>query len=387
MEFEDDFEPGFEEGDVEQNSLVRGKSDDAAAGGVIFKDDGMACLGPVGIIRETFNLWGAHSKTLLQTVLLLGLPNGLLLWVFCQFYLLPRIPALNPTPSTDATAMMSPNLGEHFFGSHYLRHEFSLSKLLRTFSLWVVAFNLAKFAISSVNYAAVFHVVGCIYTGRSVSFTQVLKAVGRLWKRLMITAFCGYLIGSAVVVIFLGSSMLSYGLMRSFPKNVYVMLSVVLFLMAMTVVILVLVVYYSIVMSVAFVVASIDEVGAYGFAAVMKSAKITKGKRWTAFGLWCVYYIPAMFSVVLMVQPATGPNWLRGLLIAGLSLLVGAFYMTANSLSTGILYVSCKAHHEESIPYDTYFLDDYSRLRDGYRRVDSPKRKILNHHQDRKDAN
>ncbi|KAL3696771.1 hypothetical protein R1sor_010847 [Riccia sorocarpa] len=295
----------------------------------------MSELGPLGILRETVALCFDNVETLVWIQLTMVLPAMIAIVASAQILDIAN-QGLNPSSEGGPT---------------------SSSPLRFTVLLLVyVLILLINLAISIAPIGALFYTVGCCYTGMTVTYSETMHSLPKVWPRLLVTGLWIFLV--ACVAIFIDTS-IQLGTSIFTAKPLIEIIRVLLTLVFSC--------YFGTILQVASGVTTLEE--NYGLSAISKAEKLLREKWWTAFGLFLIYVVP-------MGALAYADHWSRKYLDWGehetiKKLLVQALFVVVNSLmlqwgtlSGGVLYVACKAFHHESIvlyvSLDPHNLEPYS---------------------------
>jgi hypothetical protein len=222
-----------------------------------------------------------------------------------------------------------------------------LSNFSITWSFWLfeAAYLTFSHIFSLLSIAAVVYTIACIYTGREVTFNQVMRVVPKIWKRLMLTClstFAAFFVYNIVAII----------LTLIFIRVLYFVSTdyVVPVLIVLRILYAAGFVYMVIVLQLANVVTVLED--AHGFHALSKSKALIKGKM----GVSTVLFL--MFSIsVWLVQVAfqklvvdSGDQSLglanRVAIICLLMLFnLNLFWLVIQT----VIYLVCKSYHHENI--------------------------------------
>ncbi|CAK9133785.1 unnamed protein product [Ilex paraguariensis] len=201
------------------------------------------------------------------------------------------------------------------------------------------------------------------FSTREVTFKKVMRVVPKVWKRLMVTFLCTFLVffvyNLVAVLIFFIWAITDGG-------NT---IAVVIFFIIL-ICYVVGFVYLTILWQLASVVSVLEDT--YGFKAMIKSKELIKGKMWVAivfffklnFSLYAIQYVFQYFVVYgwpLRSEYRIGVGLLCFLLLLML-ILFGLVIQT-------IIYFVCKSYHQESIDKSALsehlevFQGEYERLK------------------------
>ncbi|KAI3820400.1 hypothetical protein L1987_07946 [Smallanthus sonchifolius] len=238
----------------------------------------------------------------------------------------------------------------------------TLSSEWITFWLFKVAYFTALLILSLLSTAAVVYTIASIYTGRKLTFKNVMSVVPKVWKRLMATfvymflAFLVYnLLGAFVLLICF--MILPDNTFGAFLANVLLVIYVMGF------------VYMTVIWQLASVVSVLESV--YGMKAMTKSMDLIKGNRGIAISIFFLLNMSFILIQILfeslVMEGSLLDAWKRvgfGVLYFILLLTLFLFGLVIQT----ILYLVCKSYHHENIDKEDLsnhlesYLGDYEPL-------------------------
>ncbi|XP_022772474.1 uncharacterized protein LOC111315153 [Durio zibethinus] len=223
-----------------------------------------------------------------------------------------------------------------------------LSNLLSNEWDYFWLFQAAYFTLiaifSLLSTAAVSYTTACKYTSRELTFKKVMSVVPKVWKRLMVTFLCFfvimffYLVLAPVFLIIWAISIQASDIMC---------VAVVVVLMILYLVGLL---YLTIIWSLASVVSVLEE--ANGFQALVKSKNLIKGKLWMAIVIFLALnlilgIIQIAFQMLIVHESTLGmANRVVYAIICFLLLSMSILF--ALVIQT-MFYFVCKSYHHENI--------------------------------------
>ncbi|KAJ6920172.1 hypothetical protein NC651_013934 [Populus alba x Populus x berolinensis] len=211
------------------------------------------------------------------------------------------------------------------------------------FFLFKAAYFTFLLIFSLLSTAAVVYTIASIYTAREVTFKKVMSVVPKVWKRLMVTFLCNFLVvfsyhfASILVLI---TCVFLVG-----PSKVVLLDLLFLFFLYLMGLL-----YISIIWKLASVVSVLEE--ASGFKAMMKSRELLKGKMWVAIIIFLLLNLSFWGLHVLFENKFVHGSSLGILnrasfgILSLLALLV--LYLFELVIQT-VIYFVCKSYHHENI--------------------------------------
>ncbi|KAI3686092.1 hypothetical protein L1987_79762 [Smallanthus sonchifolius] len=222
------------------------------------------------------------------------------------------------------------------------------NNLSDTFSpKWItfLPFEAAYITIFLILYllstAAVVYTIASVYTGRELTFKEVMSVVPKVWKKLMVTFLC--MIAISFVYIFLGA------------LAMFISLFLVPYPLGVTLAFAVLIIYmiglmYTVCWQLASVVSVLES--SCGFKAMAKSKDLIKGNRMVAISVSFLLSLPFFFIKLLfellVVHGSSLEVWKRVGLGALCSILLLYLFLFGLVIQT-VLYLVCKSYHHENI--------------------------------------
>ncbi|PPD88605.1 hypothetical protein GOBAR_DD14444 [Gossypium barbadense] len=299
----------------------------------------MQFLGFFGIFKESYKIISSWRKLFTNITLAFILPLSFIYLVHMQ-----------------VSSLFSSKLQLDRIRSDAAEFENS-SNLISHEALYFLLFNFVYFTLffifSLLSTAAVVYTIACIHAARELTFKTIISVVPKVWKRLLVTFL------TALVLIIWA---VSVGQMHVMGVAVLAVL-VVLFTSGLF--------YLATIWHLATTVSVLEET--YGFAAMVKSKNLIKGKLGLAI------------AVFFILQPAMGLNHMafKRLVVEGTDMGMANRVVYAIIcfllLSTGILfqlviqtvvYFVCKSYHHENIDksalsdhLEVYMLGDYAPLK------------------------
>ncbi|KAL4559180.1 hypothetical protein LXL04_031314 [Taraxacum kok-saghyz] len=313
----------------------------------------MQFLGLLGIYKETIKTIFSRRKIFTQITLTFILP---LAFIFLAHM--------------EVSNIISRKISHTDFQKHITRpgtlRYTKLSDALRSewITYWLIKAVYFTFLIvfSLLSTSAVVYTTASIYTSRHLTFIEVMNVVPKVWKRLVVTFLCAFVVSfiynmlAIVILVFY---------MVHFPDNVFGM---VVF-HVMLVLYFVGFVYMSIIWQMACVVSVLES--SYGVKAMMKGKDLIKGKRWVAIivfsKLHLSFFAMQIVFELLVVYGRELGVW-RRLGFAVLCLLVILKLFLFGLVAQTIIYLVCKSYHHENIDKSSLgdflegYLGDYSAL-------------------------
>ncbi|KAI3736693.1 hypothetical protein L2E82_26660 [Cichorium intybus] len=313
----------------------------------------MQFLGLFGIYKETIKTIISWRKIFTQITLTFILPLA--------FIFLAHMEVSNLI----SRKILHTDFEKHITRPGTLRYS-KLSDALRSewITYWLLKATYFTFLIvfSLLSTSAVVYTTACIYTSRNMTFTSVINVVPKVWKRLLVTFLCAF-------VVFIVYNMLAILIlvfyMVHFPDNTF---GVVVF-HVMLILYFVGFIYMSIIWQMACVVSVLES--SYGVKAMMKSKDLIKGKRWVAIIVFSKLHLSffamqIVFELFVVYGLGLGV-WKRvGFAVLCLAVLLKLFLF--GLVVQTILYLVCKSYHYENIDKSSLgdflegYLGDYAAL-------------------------
>ncbi|XP_073020918.1 uncharacterized protein [Primulina eburnea] len=186
---------------------------------------------------------------------------------------------------------------------------------------------------SLLSTSAVVYTVACAYTSREITYRKVMSVVPKVWKRVMVTSLCAFLVALCYTVAYV------QGLGQA-------ILLLILMLYAIGFV------YMTIIWHLATVVSVLE--ASYGFKAMIRSNDLIKGKMFVAIviffmlnlSLLIIYWVFRAF-VVFGFWRASGTMRIIG--YGALCLLLLFNLILFGLVLQTIVYFVCKSYHHENI--------------------------------------
>ncbi|KAL4596020.1 hypothetical protein ACB092_12G133900 [Castanea dentata] len=294
----------------------------------------MQFLGLFGIYKEACKIMNSWSKLLGQISLVLILPLSVIFLVHMEVseVLLSKI--VHNEIVLDDTRAGSPR---------YNRVSNVLSSEWTTFLLFKAAYFTILLILSLLSTSAVVYTIACIYTGREVDFKKVMSVVPKVWRRLMATFLCSYL-------VFFVYNVLSFVILFIFILEFWSTKAFVPIAYALFILWFVGFVYLTIVWQLASVVTVLEDT--YGYGAMIKSKALIQGKMGVAALVFLKLnisfsIIQYLFEILVVHGVSLGIASRVGYGVLCLLLLFNLFLF--GLVVQTVLYFVCKSYHHENI--------------------------------------
>ncbi|KAH1065179.1 hypothetical protein J1N35_030166 [Gossypium stocksii] len=313
----------------------------------------MQFVGFFGIFKQSYKIISSCTELFAKITLALILPLSFIFLVhfevsslFSRNIILNKL-ELNQSPP--GTAKFE-NL------SHLLSHE--------TVYLWLfnAAYSTLTFILSLLSVAAVVYTTACIYTARELTFKQVISVVPKVWKRLIVTFLCIFvatfvyflvffliLVACGAVSLVLISCGIPVGQIQIMGVAVFVIL-IILFSVGSL--------YLITIWHLASIVTVLEEV--YGFAAMVKSKNLIKGKIWLAISITFILDLAGGLNVIAFQRLVVGGasmGMANRFVYAIICLLLLSMMSLFRLVIETVIYFVCKSYHHENI--DKTVLSDH----------------------------
>ncbi|KAF3440121.1 hypothetical protein FNV43_RR18399 [Rhamnella rubrinervis] len=345
---------------------------------MIFNKEEMKYLGVFGIYKESYKIITTWSKIFLQIALAFILPTYFIIFANIQISNTVFANAIlnqNATTTTttfnqttqlgtaNGTAPLPYNPYDKLFSSEYA-----------SFWLFQAACFITGIIFSLFSTSAGIYTVARIHTGQEVTFKQVISVVPKVWKRLMVTFLCTFVVFAAYTTGAMLVAMLIILIIVFIMFSNYASSNAGLItgLIIITVLYVVGFVYMALVWQLANVVSVLEDVR--GFKAMKKSKELLKGNMWVAI------IAPFMLGIVsLVVRFAFWKlvlnGWYLGTvdrvgygIVCSMLLIVLSLF---GSVMETVLYFVCKSYHNENVDKlalsdrldQVYVLGDYVPLK------------------------
>ncbi|KAI3803837.1 hypothetical protein L1987_31999 [Smallanthus sonchifolius] len=306
----------------------------------------MQFLGLFGIYKETIKTIISWRKIFTQITLTFILP---LAFIFLAHMEVSNVISRKISHTDFEKHIARPGTLRYSKLTDALRSEWITYWLLKaTYFTFLVVFSL-------LSTSAVVYTTACMYTSRNVTFTSVLSVVPKVWKRLVVTFLCAfvvYFIYNMLAIVILVFYMVH------FPDNIF---GVIVF-HVMLIFYFVGFVYISIIWQMACVISVLES--SYGFKAMLKSKDLIKGKQWIAIVVFSklqlsFFAVQVLFELFVVYGHPLGV-WKR-LGFAVLLLVVLLILFLFGLVAQTIFYLVCKSYHHENIDKSSLadFLEDY----------------------------
>ncbi|MBA0634833.1 hypothetical protein Godav_022413 [Gossypium davidsonii] len=281
----------------------------------------MQFVGFFGIFKQSYKIISSSRELFAKITLALILPLSFIYLVhlevsslFSRNIILNKLELNHSPPGTAKFEKLS----------HLISHETVY------LSLFNAAYFTLTFILSLLSLAAVVYTTACIYTARDLSFNQVISVVPKVWKRLLVTFLCIFVVTFVYFLVFF------------------------LVLVACGAVSLVLI---SCGIPVG-LIKIMEEV--YGFAAMVKSKNLIKGKIWLAISITFILSLAGGLNVIafqrLVVEGSSMAMANRFVYAIICLLLLSTMSLFRLVIETVIFFV-CKSYHRENI--DKTVLSDH----------------------------
>lgn len=239
------------------------------------------------------------------------------------------------------------------------------------YSLFYIAFSIFSAAFSLLSTSATVYTVASIYAARDVSFKHVIRAVPKLWKRLLLTFLCVLAALVAFNVIAFSSIFSIRFIVLSIhgENDVAFKIGSAIFLFFFVTLYFAAFWYLAIIWQLSSVVSAL-ETSSCGFSAMARSRALLKGKMAAAVILVLSLSLTlGTVNVVFnrMVVRSGAPTGVVGKGILGIIWLLSFLVIVLIRLVAGIvLYFVCKSYHQESVDKSALFDHLQGYLSTGY---------------------
>ncbi|KAL3697883.1 hypothetical protein R1sor_011959 [Riccia sorocarpa] len=313
------------------------------------RDDGK--WGPCEIIKKAFEIYRAQTCTFTWIQFVFVFP-WTIFWLLDQYLAKkwfheywPAPPCSDSCPSSPPPPPPSPSPCDKFIPCEW-------KALLAFGGLFVLAFIYSINVVGSLYYA-----VGNAYAGKTITFKDVVCALPKLWKRLVVTEFFGYLF---TLITGFVTSLLGYLLYTL--ASVSVVPAPIAYLITFSVG-WILLFYTTTVIQVANGV-TVFEDDTCGLQVFCKALELLKSRWCVALGIAVVFFIPEgvlTFIVHAFAWACTGV-WAKYVFFGILANLLSVV-LQINVMASALFYLSSKQDKKEFISISHF---SYSQSGTGY---------------------
>ncbi|XP_075483185.1 uncharacterized protein LOC142523316 [Primulina tabacum] len=292
-------------------------------------------LGFFGILQESYNIVISWRKIFSQVMLVLILPLSFIYLAQIQItqLLIAKISTNEETLERTPVGTRSYDRISSIISSEWIE--------ILLFKIGYLPFFLILALLST---SAVVYTIACIYTAKEITFKKVMSVVPKVWKRLMVTFLCNFVIVFAynIVAVVIAVFLI---LLLQHSKSVGGIL-LLFYLIIYTVGLF----YINMIWQLASVVSVLEE--SYGLNAMAKSRSLIKGKMGVCVAIFfvlclCLVGVEAVFKIFVVMAYEKGLGYRVGLGIGCLS-LISILMLFALVMQT-IIYFVCKSYHHENI--------------------------------------
>ncbi|KAF7126709.1 hypothetical protein RHSIM_Rhsim11G0075600 [Rhododendron simsii] len=198
---------------------------------------------------------------------------------------------------------------------------------------------------SLLSTSAVVYTVASVYTRRDVTFAKVMSVVPKVWKRLMVTFLCAFLVYVLYsLVVVLTIILWSFSIKHAdFVDSLFFLAIMIFYIVGF--------VYTIVVWELASVISVLEDIK--GFEAMTKSRNLIKGKMWIAVVIFFKLHF-AKFTIQILfenivVDTESSFGILGRLGIGFLCLLMLFKVFLFGLVIQTVIYFVCKSYHHENI--------------------------------------
>ncbi|MFQ6639856.1 hypothetical protein Gotur_015616 [Gossypium turneri] len=313
----------------------------------------MQFVGFFGIFKQSYKIISSSRELFAKITLALILPLSFIYLVhlevsslFSRNIILNKLELNHSPPGTAKFEKLS----------HLISHE--------TVYLWLfnAAYFTLTFILSLLSVAAVVYTTACIYTARELSFNQVISVVPKVWKRLLVTFLCIFVVTFVYFLVFF-LVLVACGAVSLVLISCGIPVGLIKIMGA---VFLILIIFFNVgyflylitIWNLACTVTVLEEV--YGFAAMVKSKNLIKGKIWLAISITFILSLAGGLNVIafqrLVVEGSSMAMANRFVYAIICLLLLSTMSLFRLVIETVIFFV-CKSYHRENI--DKTVLSDH----------------------------
>jgi hypothetical protein len=299
-------------------------------------------LGFFGVFKESVKIIFSWRRIFSQITLALILPLTFIFLAHIQISQLLFFKILNDEVALDYKKEGTPS---------YNKLSNMISSEWITFWLFKFVYFTFLLVFSLLSTSAIVYTIACIYTAKEITFKKVISVVPKVWKRLMVTFLCSFVI---VLVYNIFSAALLYFWARYFGQY---KIGIAIFF-ALLFIYFVGFVYISLLWHLASVVSVLEDV--YGLKAMIKSKALIKGKMGLAAALFftltvLLIGVELLFEHLVVLNITSHIAIRIGIGILCFLLLFKVFLL--GLVSQTVMYFVCKSYHHENI--DKSLLGDH----------------------------
>ncbi|OUZ99443.1 hypothetical protein BVC80_1801g12 [Macleaya cordata] len=211
-----------------------------------------------------------------------------------------------------------------------------------------VIYMVLLLIFSLLSTSSVVYAIACIYTSNEITFKKVIIVCRKVWKRLLVTFLCCFLIVALYTSVALGIVFL-FAVLTLGPESEGAN-KVLIFIICLSIPCFIGLAYINVVWHLASVISVLQK--SYGRKALKKSMNLIKGKIWASLAMFttleiCGSGILAIFSVLVVYGSIVGTVGRVGVGIL-CYLLLPIYFHFALVIQT-VVYFVCKSYHHEGI--------------------------------------
>ncbi|KZV54464.1 hypothetical protein F511_18949 [Dorcoceras hygrometricum] len=292
-------------------------------------------LGFFGIVRESYSLVSSWRKIFSQIMLALILPLSSVYLAQIQitqiliFKIVTNESTLERTPEGSRSYDRISNL---------------ISSEWTEVLLFKIGYLLFFLILALLSTSAVVYTIACIYTAKEITFVKVMSVVPKVWKRLIVTFICYFVIVFAYNIIAVIIPVLAILLFQ--PSSTVGVILLLFYLIIYFIGFL----YINMIWQLASVVSVLEE--SYGVNAMLKSQSLIKGKMGVCVAIFFVLGllfigVEIVFKVFVVTAYEKGLGYRVGLGIGCLSIMSIVILLVL--VMQTIVYFVCKSYHHENI--------------------------------------
>ncbi|KAF8018983.1 hypothetical protein BT93_H3764 [Corymbia citriodora subsp. variegata] len=224
--------------------------------------------------------------------------------------------------------------------------------------LSTAAYFILVLIFSLLSTSTVVYTIACVYTSRPITFGRAMSIVPKVWKRLVVTFFLGFLAIFVYLISIAVTTLICFLLFQPLHSPVIrVTLGFVLLILSLFGL-----VYISVIWHLAGVISVLEDI--YGVQAMFKSKNLIKGKLGISIAISLLLAIGSTaIHIVFRIFMASGYG--SGFLRFGVAALCFLFLLKLTLLglvAQTVIYFVCKSHHDENINKSALLLEEYVPL-------------------------
>ncbi|XP_075499453.1 uncharacterized protein LOC142537855 [Primulina tabacum] len=292
-------------------------------------------LGFFGIVRESYSIVTSWRKIFSQLIVALIIPLSFIYLAQIQItqLLIAKIATNEDTLERTPEGTRS-----------YDRISSLISSEWTEILLFKIGYLLFFLILVLLSTSAVVYTIACIYTAKEITFEKVMSVVPKVWKRLMVTFICNFVIVFAYNIVAVVIAVFAVVILQPSTRvgETLLLFYLIIYFVGLM--------YITMIWQLASVVSVLEE--SYGVNAMSKSQTLIKGKMGVSAAIFfvlglCFVGVEVVFKIFVVAAYEKGLGYRVGLGIGCLSLM--SILMLFGLVMQTIVYFVCKSYHHENI--------------------------------------